>query len=123
MEELKNETKTTTVKKVAPKTAKKSTMTKKTPTAKKSAAAKKSPSKIAKLGNKVGDFTKNKAMPAVGKAFKSTGRGIGHAFMEMSDSLAGWVDETSRQLKKEITKSKSPAKKPTKKVTIKKTNK
>jgi hypothetical protein len=113
MDELKNETKKITVKKAVPMATKKASHKK----------AKKTPSKIAQFGNKVGDFTKNKAIPAVNKAVKATGRGIGHAFMEMSDSLAGWVDDTSRQLKKEITKSKNPAKKVTKKVTTKKTSK
>jgi hypothetical protein len=114
VEELKNETKKTTVKKSAPKAAAKKAAPKK---------SKKTPSKITQFGNKVGDFTKKKALPAMGKAVKATGRGIGHAFMEMSDSLAGWVDDTSRQLQKEITKSKKPVKKVTKKVTTKKTNK
>jgi hypothetical protein len=104
MDELKKETKKT-VNKIQQKT-----------TPKKAGQKKKSTPKKASPMSRV--------MPAVKNAVTKTGRSIGHTFMEMSDSLAGWVDDTSRQIGKEIKKNKKqPAKKTVKKVTTKKTAK
>ena len=123
MEDVKEVTKTTKIQK--------STAVKKSPAKKQSAKkpAKKEPAKKGpakkesskKEPPKIVKWTKDKAMPAVGNAFRATGRGIGHAFMEISDSLAGWFDDTSKQLKKEIVNPKN--KKTVKKVTTKTTKK
>jgi hypothetical protein len=114
MEEVKNTAKTTTVKKAATKKATptkivKKSVSKTTP----KAAPQKEQSNFSRFGDKVGG------------AFAATGRGIKHAFMEMSESLAGWIDDTSRELQKEMAKNKSEkaSVKTTKKVTTKKTKK
>ena len=50
---------------------------------------------------------------ALGKGIAATGRGIKNTFMEMSDSLAGWVDDTSKEVHREMKKSPARKKKKT----------
>jgi hypothetical protein len=106
----------TDIKKAVPKTKKTSAKT-----AKKAAKSTHTPKKENKsFGSKVSEFTMKKAVPAVKTAFTATGRGIKHAFIEMSEGLAGWIDDTGKELRKKRTDAQTPVKKTAKKVTKKK---